>query len=225
MATVERPPVALCTPVPEQRITLHGVDWATYQHLVEIIGDRPIRKAFNRGVLELMSPGMPREVFKSLLGRIVVTISDELEIPRKSLGSTTWDRPEVERGIEADECYILTENKIDDMSICRPQSAADCPVPDLAIEIDMRRSEVDRAEIYATLGVAEVWRFDGKTLRIDRLGPAGTYEVASESLFLPITPDEVARWILIENTIDESAWNRRLRAWVREELANRPRPV
>ncbi len=68
MATVELPPVTLATPVPEQRITLHGVDWATYQRLVEIIGDRPIRKAFNRGVLELMSPGKPNEDYKALIG-------------------------------------------------------------------------------------------------------------------------------------------------------------
>ena len=57
------------------------------------------------------------------------------------------------------------------------------------------------------------------------MAPDGRYEPAAESLFLPITPEEVARWILIEDTVDESAWNRRLRAWVREELANRPRPA
>ncbi len=102
---------------------------------------------------------------------MVVEITNELGIARKSLASTTWDRPEVERGIEADECYLLTAEKVEDVALRRPRTAADCPIPDLAIEIDMRRSEVDRAEIYATLGVPEVWRFDGKTLRIDRLGP------------------------------------------------------
>ena len=227
MATVAEAPIRAQTCgliLPDQRITLYGVDWPTYQRLSEIIGDRQIRVAINRGVLELMSPGAIHEDYKNLLGRMVESITEELGIPCKSRGSTTWDRPESERGVEADECYLLTPEKVADFARRRPTTAADSPVPDLVIEIDIRASAVDRAEIYANLGVPEVWRFDGETLRIDRLGPEGTYAPAAESLFLPITPAEVAHWVLHVDSADETAWARAFRAWARAELVPRRQP-
>jgi len=41
------------------------------------------------------------------------------------------------------------------------------PNPDLAIEVDISPPQVDRAGIYATLGVTEVWRFVDNTLVIE----------------------------------------------------------
>ena len=119
-----------------------------------------------------MIPGPLHEIYKSLLARLIETVTMELELPCRSLGSTHWDRPEAERGLEPDECYFLTAAKVA-ATRHRSKDVSDYPPPDLAIEIDMSRSEVDRAEIYATIGVPEVWRFDGEALRIDRLGTTG----------------------------------------------------
>lgn len=224
MATATEAPVQTGWLIlPDQKITLYGVDWPTYLRLVEIIGDRPIRKAINRGVLELMSPGPIHEDYKGLLNSLVEILAEESEIPELGLGSTTWDRPEVERAIEPDQCFMLTAGKVE-MARLRPARIEDYPAPDLAIEVDLRASAVDRAEIYATLRVPEVWRFDGETLRIDRLGPEGTYQSSSESLFLPITPAEVTRWILNPERLDGPAWRRAFRAWVRAEVVPRGRP-
>ena len=98
---------------------------------------------------------------------------------------------------------------------------ADYPNPDLAIEVDISPSLVDRPGIYAFLGVAEVWRFDGQTLTIERLDPGGRYLPIETSAWLPIKDSEVVRWLTQEDTTDESAWARRLRNWVRAELAVR----
>lgn len=205
----------------EQRIALRGVSWATYQKLVEEIGDRrTVLFAYNRGVLELMSPGSIHEDYKVLLRRLIEVVSEELDIPCKGMGSTKWDHEEAERGVEADECYMLTAVKVAASRHRSPRSS-DYPFPDLAVEIDMRRSAVDRAEIYATMGVPEVWRFDGLSLRIDRLREDGAYEPAVESRFLPIPPAEVARWVLRDDVGDQNAWARQLRDWVRAELLPR----
>ena len=67
------------------------------------------------------------------------------------------------------------------------------------------------------MGVAEVWRFDGETLTIERLGPDGRYEAVAASTFLGVRPDEVARWLVTEDTSDEIAWLERLSAWLRNE--------
>ncbi len=67
----------------------------------------------------------------------------------------------------------------------------------------------------------EVWRFDGQTLTIERLDPGGRYLSIDTGAWLPIKNSEVVRWLTQEDTTDESAWARRLRNWVRAELATR----
>ena len=62
------------------------------------------------------------------------------------------------------------------------------PPPDLAIEIDITSSSVDREEIYAALGVPEIWRYDGDTLRIFLLRLDGTYELSETSTCFPFLP-------------------------------------
>jgi len=104
------------------------------------------------------------------------------------------------------------------------KDVAEYPNPDLAIEVDVSPSKVDRPGIHAALRVAEVWRFDGehKRIVIERLSEDGTYQTAEASEFLPVRPEEVGRWVLEEDRRAGSAWGRRLRAWVRAELAPRP---
>ena len=95
--------------------------------------------------------------------------------------------------------------------------------PDLGIEVDISPSKIDRPGIYAALKVSEVWRFDGESeeVVIERLGEDGSFHPVEGSTFLPIRAKEVRRWVVEEDSSDESAWARRLRAWVRAELAPR----
>ena len=81
----------------------------------------------------------------------------------------------------------------------------DYPNPDLAIEVDISPAQVDRPEIYAKLQVAELWRFDGQTLTIERLGDHGQYLAAEASPFLKIRADQVTPWLIDEDSSDETA--------------------
>ena len=85
------------------------------------------------------------------------------------------------------------------------------------VEIDVSRSAVDRAEVYATIVVPEVWRFDDEVLRIDWLGPGGSYAVVPGSGFLAVRAEEVTRWMRESSSVDVNAWTR----WVRAEVAPR----
>ena len=223
MATATEPETAIRVGnSAEQRIVLSGVSWETYQKLSEEIGDRRGLKSYNRGVLELMSPGLNHEDYKKRLDELIKILAEELGLPFKWMGSTKWDDPASERGLEADECYLLTAEKVARVVRNRPKKAEECPRPDLAVEVDISRPAVDRSVIYATLGIAEVWRFDGKLLQIDQLRADGGYEPAKVSRFLPIPPEEVVRWVVLEEEEDDVAWARRLRAWVKATLAPRP---
>ena len=147
-----------------------------------------------------------------------------LAIRRFDKDAETWKRPELSRGLEADQCYYFQPEKLAAAARAKARGSndvADYPNPDLAIEVDISPSLVDRPGIYAFLGVAEVWRFDGQTLTIERLDPGGRYLPIETSAWLPIKDSEVVRWLTQEDTTDESAWARRLRNWVRAELAVR----
>jgi len=180
--------------------------------------------AYDGEDLEIMTRGRLHENFSGLLGRLVDVITEELKIPCSANRETTWKREELARGLESDQCYYFHPEKLGAAARAKARGSndvADYPNPDLAIEVDISPSLVDRPGIYAFLGVAEVWRFDGQTLTIERLDPGGRYLSIETSAWLPIKNSEVVRWLTQEDTTDESAWARRLRNWVRAELAAR----
>src|SRR2546421_12578758 len=55
------------------------------------------------------------------------------------------------------------------------------PPPDLAIEVDVSHSSLDRLGIYAALGVPEVWRLDDDRLSFYVLGGQQTYAPSAVS--------------------------------------------
>jgi len=209
----------------ETRIAVRGVPWSVYELWVDSLPERSgIRMAYDGEDLEIMTKGRRHENDITLIGRLVNEVTVELGIPCASNRETTWKRPEVSRGLEADQSYYFRPEKLAAAAAARSRGSndvADYPNPDLAIEIDISPSLIDRPAIYAALGVTEVWRFDGELLTIERLNPDGSYSPIESSAWLPIRPDEVIRWLTQEDSTDESAWARRLRNWVRAELAAR----
>jgi Putative restriction endonuclease len=151
------------------------------------------------------------------------------EVPCTGFGQATWKRPEVARGLESDECNYFAQEKLAlaaEAMIKMSMDGADYPNPDLGIEVDISPSKIDRSGIYAALRVAEVWRFDGERRQviIERLGEDGAYHAVEGSAFLPVSAEELVRWVLTEDYRDGSAWARRLREWVRAALVPRRLP-
>jgi Uma2 family endonuclease len=211
------------TSVPDERRVIQDVDWAFYEQLVDSIpGGANIHVDYDGKDLEIMSKGANHEDVGELLDKLVSLIAYELNIPFRSFGETTWKRPELARGLEADKSYYFTRAKLDAVAAARrSKNIADYPNPDLAIEVDISRPEIDRQGIYAALRVTEVWRFDSDQLIIERLSEDGSFVRVDASGFLPIRSDEIVRWVVREDFSDESAWARRLRAWVQAELIAR----
>ena len=84
--------------------------------------------------------------------RVISITTEEARIACRPYGSTTWKSDDAEKGLEADECYYFTADKMAVAAAAarrQSNSSSDYPFPDLAIEVDMRRPAVDRAEIYA----------------------------------------------------------------------------
>ena len=217
MVTIEHIPR---TESPSNRVVLHGVSWEQYEALRDIEANYHIRMTFDQGALEMMSPSERHEETKRLIGRMIETLTEELEIPLRSRGSTTWKRPDLQRSLEADECYYI--KSLAAVADRRTIDLRTDPPPDLAVESEYSRSIVDKLSIYASLSVPEVWRSDGTKIVSLHLGNDGRYQEHEFSWNLPfLRVADLGRFLVQFDGADETAWIRSFRAWVRETFAGK----
>jgi hypothetical protein len=212
------------TEIPDRRVVYRGVDWAFYEELVDSIPEGSnIHVDYDGRDLEVMGNGPDHEDVKDSLGHFVKAVASEMQIPCKGMSETTWKRPGLRRGLEADQSYYFDPDKLAAVArLRRSKDVTAYPNPDLDIEVDVSQPKVDRPGIYAALKVAEIWRFGNDQIIIERLTPQGTYEAVDASGFLPVTAEEIRRWIVEEDRTDESAWDRRLREEIRRKRGEGP---
>src|SRR5262249_37881889 len=129
------------TSEPDHRVVIHGVDWTFYERLVGSIPEGVnIHVDYDGKDLEIMSLSPLHDGVKKRLGRFVELTAEELEVPCTGLGQTTWKRPEVARGLEADECYYFALEKLavaDEAMRRMSRTVAEYPNPDLPIQLDI----------------------------------------------------------------------------------------
>jgi Uma2 family endonuclease len=193
------------------------VDWRTYARLLRVFAERPsLRLTYDRGVLEIMSPLHEHESDGRFLGRLVVTLTEELSLPVKAGGSTTFRRKRRRRGLEPDDCYwIASEPQVRGK---RRIDLRNDPPPDLAIEVDVSRGSLDRMSIYAALRVPEVWRLHQQGLTFHVLGADGRYTESPHSRAFPmVTPADLIRFLNLRSQLDENAVVQQFRAWLRQQ--------
>ena len=131
------------------------VSWADDEAQLRIVGERPIRVTYDRGTMEVFMPSLGREDDAYRLGRMVDTLTEELEIAVKAGRTTTHKRQDLDRGAEPDQCYWLGDDA-SRMAGKRHLDRADDPAPALAIEVDVTRSSLARLTIFAALGIREI---------------------------------------------------------------------
>ncbi|OHB73485.1 MAG: hypothetical protein A2V70_20495 [Planctomycetes bacterium RBG_13_63_9] len=194
-------------------VVLQNIAWSTYEAIVAENRNPGTRFTYDRGTLEIMSPSKEQQRCKKLIGRMIETMTEELGIPIRSAGSTTWTSEARQQGLEPDECYyVANESRVrgrDEIDL-----AVD-PPPDLAIEVEISSRLIDKMPIYARLGVPEVWRYDGRTLQVEQLQRDGTYARQDHSSAFPFLPlAEMTRFLDRRNATDETSWIRSFRQWV-----------
>ena len=205
---------------PEAHLVIRDMGWDSYGAMLQIVGDRPIRVTYDRGIMEVSMPSQRHEQASQLLGLFVPRLAEELEIAYEPLGMTTWRKRDAAKGLEPDQCYYIKNQ-----AIVREREVIDLeidPPPDLAIEVDITRSSLDRMGIYAGLGVPEIWRYDGEKIAMWGLGSDRQYQHLTESLSFPwLQAADVTRFVELGRTTDKIRWARELRAWVQNEFLPR----
>ncbi|MGH7224256.1 MAG: Uma2 family endonuclease, partial [Gemmataceae bacterium] len=169
-----------------QRFVLWNLGWQSYELIVEALNEQHVRTTYDRGDLELMSTLPIHELIKVWFGHFILALSLELEFAYQSMAQMTFRRRDRDRGLEPDDCYYLAslEKVVDWSSLNLDRD----PPPDLALEVDVTTSCLDRMGVYAGLGVPEVWRFDGEEWHIHLLGADGAYRESPSSAALPYLP-------------------------------------
>jgi Uma2 family endonuclease len=168
------------------RVTLRGVRWQTYRALMVDVGDsRAWRVAYDQEMLEIRMPLINHEEPKGLIENFVGVMADELAVEIRQLGSLTLEREDLTRAVEPDSCfYIENEWRVRGLdALSFPKD----PPSDLVVELDNTRSSINKFEIYAALGVPEIWRYRKQTLEVYQL-QEDQYEQCDASLVFPFLP-------------------------------------
>jgi len=215
--------MAMTTPLPAPTgVVFQGVSWDEYEAQLRIVGERPIRVTYDQGTMEVFMPSFGHEDDAYRLGRMVDTLTEELEIPVKAGRTTTHKRQDLDRGAEPDQCYWLGNDAARMAGKRRLDLSVD-PAPTLAIEVDITQNSLDRLAIFAVLGIPEVWHLTVDSFRFLHLGPHDSYEAQDRSRAFPaLSSAEIARFLEEGRLDDDTAWVRSFRLYVREFLIPGP---
>jgi Uma2 family endonuclease len=169
-------------------LIIPDVSWAEYEELLAELGDGyAVRVAYDRGRLEIVSPSWKHEKWSWFVGLIAHVLATEFETHLESFGSTTFKHPALQQGAEPDACFyvqhaaqLIGKDELD--------LAVD-PPPDVVVEIDASHSSKRKLIFYATLGVPEVWRYDGQRASMYQRSGTGYTEVPASLAFPAFTAD------------------------------------
>ena len=166
----------------ENRIVLDDIEWGTFVELSNQRRGNVPRMTFDRGLLELMCPLRQHEQIGRFIGRLFEIYTEVFDIEIGSVKSTTFKRKDLKRAFEADESYYVKH--AEQMRSKEEIDLAIDPPPDLVIEVEITSSAIRKLELFAAMGVPEVWRHDGEQLQMFSLENGG-YKPVPSSPALP----------------------------------------
>lgn len=163
-----------------------------------------------------MTPLFEHKNPKIQFDRFIFALAVELKTKIRSAGSTTLKRKPIAKGIEPNSCYYIQNEPL-----IRGKQELDLttdPAPDLAVEIDITSSYVNKFNIYAALGVGELWRYNGEVLKFYQLVESQYIEINFSIVFHLISVSDMNRFIQQSKTMDEIDLVESFRAWVRGKI-------
>jgi Uma2 family endonuclease len=186
--------------------------WDDYEILLEALERPHLRVTYDGGTLEITSPLNRHERYARLIDALVDAFCDVLGLRVESFGCATWKKRVLEKGVEGDGCYYVRD--VDRIIGKRDLDLESDPPPDIVVEIDTTRSSLKKLRIYAALGVAEVWRYDGEKMQMYKLKDEKYFEILSSNILPGLTGAILAEFIELSKTVGRTkarhAFSRRL---------------
>lgn len=201
---------------PGQTVILYDLSWDEFEAILVDLGEsRSSRIAYDQGRMEIMTPLPEHEVNKEYVSDFVKVLLEELDIEFCPLGSTTFKNQIMFKGIEPDSCFYIQNE-----AVVRGKNRLDLtidPPPDLALEIDITNRS--HPEIYQSLGVPELWRYEKNKLQILLL-IEGKYVESLTSRNFPNFPltEVIPQYLTQCRSEGRNKGMRAFRSWVKEQL-------
>jgi len=205
---------------PPEHMVLRNISWEAFERILEDIGETHHRLTYQDGDLEFMTISLEHDSYGRWIGRLIFFVAFEMKLALRTGGSTTLKKALRKVGLEPGECFWIKHEL--QMRGQKQWNAHTNPPPDLAVEVDISSSWLDRLEIYAALGVPEIWRFDGETLKVLVLGASGKYRERTKSLAFPTLPmDGFSRFIKKLDNAEEVALIQEFTEWLRSDVVGK----
>ncbi len=173
----------------EQRVVIRGLSWEGYLQILDALPQsRSSRLIYDDGVLEITVPLEDHEFSGRLIECFIRTLIELMGLRIKTMGSTTINYPHLKKGAEPDNAYYI---KNQPLVKGRNIDFAQDPPPDLVVEVDITHSDIQKNKFYASLGVSEFWRFNGKVWRIYHLQDDVYVEVETSPTFSKVPKERL----------------------------------
>ncbi len=197
-------------------LILGDVPWSEYEQLLADLGESyAVRVSYDQGRLEIVTPSSKHEKYKELILRLADTAADELGCELESFGSTTFKLEQLAKGVEPDTCFyvphaasVTGKDRID---------LRTDPPPDVVVEIDVVQKSMRKFAIYASLGVPELWRYDGRRLHVYHLTEQGYVEAPASRALAALTGEVLSRFLERGKTESQRAVLKSFREWLRSQ--------
>jgi Uma2 family endonuclease len=143
----------------EDKVTVyHDRTWEQFKHIQKGLEGSPgVRLSFYEGVVEILMPGQPHEIFKKIIASLLEAFFLHWRIRVVPTGSVTQEQEGV-ASAQADESYCFGSAK---------------PIPDLSIEVIFTSGSATKLKRYQALSVPEVWFWEDGLFTLHRLGENG----------------------------------------------------
>ena len=187
---------AIVKKMPENMdLTFGNATWDDYETLLKEVGEAShLRISYNAGNLQIMTLSSLHENYSALVQDIIRQISLQKRIKVLCYKSSTIKVSKDLKGVEPDGCfYVQSADKLPNK--LRIDFSTD-PMPDIVLEIDIYHDSKSKFEIYASFGVREIWRYDGKIFEIYELQKSSEYKKVKRSKSLPILTAETLSSLL-----------------------------
>jgi Uma2 family endonuclease len=201
----------------EKRVLFHGLNWQRYQQILQALGEhRSARLTYDEGTLEISMPLEDHEYANALIGLFIRILVVEMGLKIKTMGSTTLEREDLDKGAEPDNAYYVKKQPL---VAGRNIDLSQDPPPDIVVEVDITHSDIDKFRLYAKMGVPEFWRFNGQVLQIYQF-QEGQYAEVEVGPTFPTVPKTRLYEFLEQARKDEVEAELALREWVRSQAFN-----
>jgi Uma2 family endonuclease len=200
-------------PIGEKRLTFCGLNWNEFKQIQQVLSEHTrARFIFDNGILEITMPLEEHERFARLIELFIRILVVELGMKMKTMGSTTLDREDLLKSAEPDNGYyiqnyaLVADHKVD---------LDHDPPPDLIVEVDITNTDINKNRLYASLGIPEFWRFNGREWQI--LGLVnGSYAERDRSPTFPLIAKTDLYQFLEAALLDEVTAEINFRQWVKK---------